>query len=231
MIDLYTWGTPNGQKVSIMLEEVQLPYRVIPVNIARGAQFAPEFLRISPNNKIPAIVDSDGPGGRSVELFESGAILVYLAEKSGKLLPKEPLLRYEALAWLFFQVGHVGPMFGQAHHFASYATERIPYAIDRYTNEVKRLYHVLEERLARVEYLAGEYSIADIANFTWTRWPQHYGLEPEQDVPNLARWLRAIGARDAVKAGLEVPKVAPTPMDEHAREVLFGRTQINRGAH
>jgi GST-like protein len=231
MIDLYTWSTPNGQKASIMLEETGLPYRALAVNIARGEQFAPDFLRISPNNKIPAIVDDDGPDGEPFALFESGAILTYLAEKSGRLLPTEGGARYRALAWLFLQVGHVGPMFGQAHHFRLYASERIPYAIDRYAHEVRRLYHVLDDRLAEEEYLAGEYSIADIATFTWVRSPEKQGMDASE-IPNVMRWIGAVDARAAVKRGLEVPKGAGAlTMDDQAREVLFGAIQCARGAH
>jgi GST-like protein len=232
MIDLYTWGTPNGHKASIMLEETGLAYRALAVNISRGEQFGPDFLRISPNNKIPAMVDDDGPGGEPIALFESGAILIYLAEKSELLLPSDPGRRYKALAWVFFQVGHVGPMFGQANHFRVYAKERIAYAIDRYQNEVRRLYHVLDEHLAEAEYLASEYSIADIATYPWTRSPETYGIDVDRELPNVARWLRAVGSRDAVKRGLEVPSgVSLAPLDEYAREVLFGAIQQNRGAH
>jgi GST-like protein len=232
MIDLYTWCTPNGRKVSILLEETGLAYRVHPVNISRGEQFAPDFLRISPNNKIPAIVDHDGPGGAPLALFESGAILTYLAEKTGRFLPADPAERYTTLAWLFFQAAHVGPMFGQAHHFRSYAPERIPYAIDRYAREVRRLYCVLDERLARAPYLGGAaYSIADIANFTWTRSPRAYGIDANRDHPHVARWIHAIDARDAVRRGLEIPASEAMPMDERAREALFGAMQENRGPH
>jgi GST-like protein len=231
MIDLYTWDTPNGHKASIMLEETGLSYRALAVNLGRGEQFAPDFLRISPNNKIPAIVDDDGPGGEPFALFESGAILVYLAEKSGRLLPEEPRARYQALAWLFFQVGHIGPMFGQADHFRRYAVLRIPYAIERYTREVTRLYRVLDAHLAEVEYLAGDYSIADIATFPWARAPESHGIDVAGEFPSVARWLGAVGERDAVKRGLEVPRVESAPLDEHAREVLFGAIQASRGAH
>ena len=171
MIELHAWPTPNGFKISIMLEEVGLPYEVRPIDIGKGDQFDPEFLRISPNNKIPAIVDTDGPGGSSISVFESGAILIYLAEKTGKLLPTSGPARYPVLEWVMFQMGGIGPMLGQAHHFRHYAPEPIPYAIDRYTNEANRLYGVLDRRLRDREWLAGDYSIADIATMPWLRYP------------------------------------------------------------
>ena len=167
MIDLYTWATPNGRKISIMLEEIALPYRVHPVNIGAGEQFAPAYLAINPNGKIPAIVDHEGPGGQLLSLMESGAILLYLADKSAHLLASAGAARYDALQWLMFQMGGVGPMFGQVHHFVRFAKEKIPYAVDRYVTEQKRLYAVLDAHLAQAEYLAGEYSIADIATYPW----------------------------------------------------------------
>ena len=202
MIDLYTWGTPNGRKVSIMLEEVGLPYEVHPIHIGQGDQFKPEFLAISPNNKIPAIVDRDN--GYSV--FESGAILIYLAEKTGKLLPTDPEKRMDTLQWLMFQMGGIGPFFGQTHHFNRFAEEKIPYAIERYVNETKRLYGVMDRRLEKVDYLAGDYSIADVATFPWVaRWPWH-GLDTGlKDYPNVVRWYDAIRARPAVQRGYNVP--------------------------
>jgi GST-like protein len=202
VIDLYTWGTPNGRKVSIMLEEVGLPYEVHPIHIGQGDQFKPEFLAISPNNKIPAIVDRDN--GQSV--FESGAILIYLAEKTGKLLPAEPKARMDALQWLMFQMGGIGPMFGQTHHFARFAKEKIPYAIDRYVGETKRLYGVMDTQLGKHAYLAGNYSIADVATFPWVaRWTWH-GLDGGlKDFPNVTRWYDAIRARPAVQRGYNVP--------------------------
>jgi GST-like protein len=228
MIDLYSWPTPNGHKIHIMLEECELPYRVQPVDIGAGDQFRPEFLAISPNNKIPAIVDSDGPDGGPFPLFESGAILVYLASKTGRLLPAGVSGRYVALQWLMFQAGHIGPMLGQAHHFRQYAPERIEYAIDRYTREAARLYGVLDRRLAAVPYLAGEYSIADIANYPWTRSHQNQGVDLEQ-FPNVKRWYEAISQRPAVQRGLEVLKDRRRPLlDERARENLFGATQTAR---
>lgn len=203
MIDLYFWTTPNGYKATIALAEFGLPYRVIPVDITAGDQFKPEFLRISPNNKIPAIVDHDGPDGRPLAVFESGAILQYLAEKTGKLLPAQPRARYEALQWLMFQMGGVGPMLGQAHHFRRYAPEQIPYAVERYTQEAARLYTVIERRLGESEYLAGEYSIADIATFPWIR-PYRWQGQDLANYPNLKRWFDAIKERPAVKEGLAV---------------------------
>jgi GST-like protein len=204
MIDLYTWTTPNGRKASIMLEEVDLPYRVHPINIGKGEQFAPSFVAISPNSKIPAIVDAEGPGGREIAMFESGAILIYLAEKTGMLLPTEPVRRLEALQWLMFQMGGVGPMFGQAHHFLRAAPEPVPYAIERYTKEAARLYGVLNARLAEREYLAGEYSIADIATYPWVARHEWHKVDLA-DHPNVARWYAAIGARPAVQRGMAVP--------------------------
>ena len=229
MIDLYTWSTPNGRKISIMLEEVGLPYGVRPVNIGKGDQFEPEFLRISPNNKMPAIVDPDGPGGRSISVFESGAILIYLADKTGQLLPREGAGRYAVLEWLMFQMGGIGPMLGQAHHFRSYAPEPIQYAIDRYTNEAKRLYGVLDRRLAEREFVSGDYSIADIAIMPWLRYPERQGVEIE-DYPNVRRWRDAIAERPAVQRGLKLlaDRSRSAPMDEKQREILFGATQYQR---
>jgi GST-like protein len=229
MIELYTWSTPNGFKISIALEELGLPYQVFPVRIGAGEQFRPEFLAISPNNKIPAIVDTEGPGGQRLAVFESGAILIYLAEKTGRLLPKDPEGRLTALEWLMFQMASIGPMLGQVHHFRSYAPEKIPYAIDRYTNEAKRLYGVLDRRLSQVPYLAGEYSIADIANFPWLRAADRQGVDLAQ-FPHVARWRDGIAERPAVVRGLLVPPSAPQPaaMDAAAREVLFGKTQYER---
>ena len=228
MIDLYTWTTPNGFKISIALEELGLPYKVVPVDIGRGAQFAPEFLRISPNNKIPAIVDHEGPGGRPLSLFESGAILLYLAEKTGRLLPADPARRWAATEWLFFQMASVGPMLGQAGHFRNYAPEKIPYAIDRYTSEAKRLYGVLDRRLADHDYLADEYSVADIAVFPWLRKPEVHGIDLG-DYPGVARWRDAIAARPAVERGFKVPEVTSLPAtDPQARENLFGKKQYER---
>jgi GST-like protein len=224
MIELHTAATPNGFKVSVALEELGLPYEVHPVDLRTGAQFAPDFLKISPNNKIPALVDRDA----GVAVFESGAILVYLAETTGRLLPKEGPARYAALQWLFFQVGGTGPMLGQAHHFRMYAPEKIAYAIDRYTNEGKRLYGVLDRRLAEAKYLAGdELSIADIANLPWLLGHERQGIAIA-DFPHVDRWMTELRARPAVQRGLAVPPRNDAPMDEKAREVLFGNTQYEK---
>ena len=204
MIELHTWSTPNGRKVSIMLEELGLPYSVHPVNIGKDEQFRPEFLAISPNNKIPAIVDPDGPGGKRFALFESGAILIYLGEKTQKLIPKDPATRYVALQWLMFQMGGLGPMLGQTHHFLRAAPEPVPYAIKRYKDETRRLYGVLDKRLAEAEHLAGEYSIADIASYPWVARHEWHQIELG-DFPNVRRWYDAIGARPAVQRGMKVP--------------------------
>ncbi len=206
MIDLYTWGTPNGRKVSIMLEEVALPYAVHTVDIRANEQFKPEFLAISPNNKIPAIVDSDGPDGKPISVFESGAILIYLAEKTGSgLLPKDPRGRVSALEWLMFQMGGFGPMLGQAHHFRRFAPEPIEYAVKRYSDEAQRLYGVIDRRLAVTEYLAGDtYTIADIATYPWTSRYEWQGID-FADFPNVKRWRDTLGARPAVEKGMNVP--------------------------
>jgi GST-like protein len=228
MIDLYSWATPNGHKIHIMLEECGLPYRVHPVDIGAGDQFKPEFLRISPNNKIPAIVDAEGPDGQAISLFESGAILIYLASKTGKFLPADVRGKYRALEWLMFQVGHIGPMFGQAHHFRQYAQERIEYAINRYTNEARRLYGVLDKRLASVPFLAGDYTVADMAVFPWTRSHANQGVDLA-DYPNVKRWFDEISARPAVQRGVQVLADRRRPItDEKAREYLFGKTQYER---
>ena len=201
MIDVYFWPTPNGQKVTIALEELRLPYNVIPINIGKGDQFKPEFLKISPNNKMPAIVDSDGPGSKTISIFESGAILIYLAEKTGRLMPTDTRGRYKVLEWLMFQMASVGPMLGQAHHFRRYAPEQIQYAINRYTNEAKRIYGVIDKRVGEVPYLAGEYSIADIATYPWLKLHKLQGQNLE-DFPNLKRWYEAMEARPAVQKGM-----------------------------
>ena len=230
MIDVYTWPTPNGHKVHIMLEECGLPYTVHAIDIGAGDQFGPAFLAISPNNKIPAIVDSEGPDGRPMPLFESGAILLYLAGKTGKFLPADVRGRYLALQWLMFQMGSVGPMFGQAHHFRAYAKERLDYAVNRYTSEAKRLYGVMDRRLGEVPYFAGEYSIADIAVFPWTRSHERQGVDLG-DYPNVKRWFDAIDSRPAVQRGLQVLADRRKPvaqLDEKAREVLFGATQYTK---
>jgi GST-like protein len=228
MIDLYMAATPNGFKVSIGLEELGLAYTVRPIDLRAGEQFAPDFLRISPNNKIPAIVDHEGPGGAELSVFESGAILVYLAEKTGRLLAKEGPARYAALQWIFFQVGSTGPMLGQAHHFRQYAPTKIEYAIERYTNEAKRLYGVLDKRLGASPFLAGDdYSIADIINLPWLLHPALQGVEIAE-YPNVARWIEALKARPAVAKGLAVMPRSTAPMDDKAREALFGKRQYER---
>ena len=204
MIDLYTWKTPNGRKVSIALEELNLPYRTHAVDLGKDEQFAPAFLKISPNNKIPGIVDSDGPDGKAISLFESGAILIYLAAKTGKLLPTDARGKYEALQWLMFQMGGIGPMFGQLHHFLRAAPEQVPYATKRFSEERDRLYGVLDRRLAEAGYLADEYSIADIATYPWVARHEWHQTDLN-DFPNVKRWFDAISARPAVRRGMSVP--------------------------
>ncbi len=204
MIDLYTWKTPNGRKVSIMLEECGLRYTTHAIDIGKGEQFTPQFLAINPNGKIPAIVDSDGPDGKPIELFESGAILVYLAGKTGKFLPASDRGKYLALQWLMFQMGGVGPMFGQVHHFLRAAKEQVPYAIDRYGKEKDRLYAVLNHRLGEAEYLADAYSIADMATYPWVARHEWHKTELA-DFPNVKRWYDAIGSRPAVQRGMVIP--------------------------
>jgi GSH-dependent disulfide-bond oxidoreductase len=204
MIQLYTWGTPNGKKVSIMLEEIAMPYEVRPINLGQGDQFKPEYLAINPNNKIPSIVDTDGPGGKPLTLFESGAILMYLAEKSGKLWPADMRQRYAVIQWLMFQMGGVGPMFGQANYFFR-LEEKVPYAIERYHKEALRLYGVLEKALGQNDYLGGEYSIADIATYPWV-WRHDIHQVKLEDFPNVKRWYDTISERPAVKRGMEIPK-------------------------
>jgi GST-like protein len=204
MIQFYTWVTPNGKKVSIMLEELGIPYEVHAVNLGQGDQFKPEYLAINPNNKIPAIIDPDGPGGKPFTLFESGAILHYLAEKSGKLWPADLRQRYTVIQWLMFQMGGVGPMFGQANYFYR-LKEKVPYAIERFHKEARRLYNVLDQELARKEYLAGEYSIADIATYPWV-WRHEIHQVKLEEYPNVKRWYDTISERPAVKRGMEIPK-------------------------
>jgi len=226
MIEVYSWATPNGHKVHIMLEECGLPYRVKAVNIGAGDQFKPEFLAVSPNNKIPAIVDSEGPDGKPISLFESGAILVYLAAKTGRFMPADLRAKYEVLQWLMFQMGGVGPMLGQTHHFRVYAPEKINYAIDRYTNEAKRLYSVMNKRLAKSKYIAGaEYSIADISVFPWLRSWKNQGIE-WNDYPHLKGWFDEIAGRPGVQRGVEVLAQERKPLvDDEARKMLFGAEQ------
>jgi len=205
MIDFYTWGTPNGRKVSILLEELGLSYRIIPVNITNNEQFRPEFLAVSPNNKIPAITDPDGPDGQPLHLFESGAILIYLAEKHDRFLPKEGRARAEVLQWLMWQMGGFGPMLGQAHHFRRFAPEPIPYAVQRYTAEAERLYGVLERQLSATgAYVAGDYSIADMAIYPWTLRHDWQGIDLSL-YPNVERWQALMASRPAVVKGISIP--------------------------
>ena len=226
MIEVYSWATPNGHKVHIMLEECGLPYHAHAVDIGAGDQFKPEFLAISPNNKIPAIVDPNGPDGAPISLFESGAILMYLAGKTGRFMPASTRGRYEMLEWLMFQMASVGPMLGQAHHFRIYAPEKIEYAVNRYTNEAKRLYGVMNKRLAKVKYMAGsEYTIADIAIFPWLRSWKNQGID-WVDYPHLKGWFDEIAARPAVQRGVEVLASQRKPLlDDKSRDTLFGNTQ------
>ena len=204
MLDLYTWSTSNGRKVSVMLEELGLAYRVHAIDIGKGDQFTPAYVAINPNSKIPAIVDTDGPDGKPITLFESGAILIYLAEKTGRFLPKAPRGRYEVFQWLMFQMGGVGPMFGQAHHFRRSAPEQVPYGVERYTKETRRLYGVMDRRLGESAYLAGDYSIADIATFPWISRHDWQGVELSE-FPSVKRWFDGIAARPAVARGMAVP--------------------------
>ena len=223
-IDLYYWPTPNGKKITIFLEEAELPYELVPVDITAGDQFDEEFLKISPNNKMPAIVDPEGPNGEPISVFESGAILIYLAEKVDRFYPQSPRERYGALQWLMFQVGHIGPMLGQAHHFRGYAPEEIPYAIDRYTNEATRLYGIMDRRLSEVEHFVGEYSIVDMAIYPWVASHERQGQRME-NYPNLKRWYEKVGTRPAVRRAMEVGEELRRPiedLDEETRDVLFG---------
>jgi GST-like protein len=226
MIDLYYWTTPNGHKITICLEETGLAYKIIPVNISRGDQFKPEFLAISPNNRIPAIVDhAPTGGGAPIAVFESGAILQYLAEKTGKLLPSDARGRYEVAQWLFWQMGGLGPMAGQNHHFSQYAPEKIPYAIDRYVKETNRLYGVLDKRVADRAFIAGDYSIADIAAYPWIVPHQRQGQKLE-DFPHLKRWFETIRSRPAsIRAFDRAKEINTQPVvTEESRRILFGRT-------
>ena len=230
MIDVYSWPTPNGHKVHIMLEECGLPYRAHPIDIGKGDQFKPAFLAISPNNKIPALVDSDGPDGQPMSVFESGAILLYLAGKTGKFLPADTRGKYEVLQWLMFQMGGVGPMLGQAHHFRIYAPEKIDYAVTRYTNEARRLYGVMDRQIERTgAYIAGsDYSIADIAIFPWLRSWQNQGVD-WADYPALKGWFDRIAQRPAVQRGVQVLAGHRKPVRTAAeKQVLFGATQYQR---
>ena len=233
MIQVYSWPTPNGHKVHIMLEECGLrlgrDWEAIPVNIGAGEQFTPEFLKISPNNKIPAIVDPHGPDGKPISLFESGAILLYLAAKTGKFLPRSDRAKFEVLQWLMFQMGGVGPMLGQTHHFRQYAPDKIEYAINRYTNETRRLYGVMNKQLATHKFMAGnQYSIADIAIFPWVRSWKNQGID-WAEFPHLKAWFDKISNRPAVKRGVEVLTSLRKPITgDKEREVLFGKTQYEK---
>ncbi|MBU6437495.1 MAG: glutathione S-transferase N-terminal domain-containing protein [Betaproteobacteria bacterium] len=231
MIDVYSWATPNGHKVHIMLEECDLPYRAHPINIGAGDQFKPEFLAISPNNKIPALTDPHGPDGKPISLFESGAILVYLAAKFGKFIGRTDRDKFTTLQWLMFQMGGLGPMLGQAHHFRIYAPEKIDYAINRYTNEARRLYGVMDKQLSKTRYLAGDdYTIADIASFPWTRSTQNQGVD-WAEYPHAKRWHDEIAARPAVERAVQVLAKERKPvaqMNDQQRGVLFGPQQYER---
>jgi GST-like protein len=226
MINLYYWTTPNGHKITIFLEEAGLAYRIVPVNIGKGDQFKPEFLAISPNNRIPAIVDNEpGDGGKPIAVFESGAILLYLAEKTGKFISTDLRRKTEVIEWLFWQMGGLGPMAGQNHHFSQYAPIKIPYAIDRYVKETNRLYGVLNKRLGDREFIAGEYSIADIASYPWIVPYERQGQNLD-DFPHLKRWFETIGARPAVARAYAKAKeinTQPTVTGESKR-ILFGQT-------
>lgn len=223
-IELYYWPTPNGWKITIMLEELAVPYDVKYVNIGRGEQFEPSFLKIAPNNRMPAIIDPEGPGGEPISIFESGAILQYLGRKFGRFYGTDERSRTEIDQWLFWQMGGLGPMAGQAHHFRQYAPEKVPYAIDRYTNEVNRLYGVMNKRLADRRYLAGDYSIADMASYGWVRPYKNQGQDLD-DFPKLKRWFEAIGARPAVIKAVEIGQEHRRNLadDKEAQKVLFGQ--------
>ena len=228
MIDLHYWTTPNGHKITIFLEETGLPYNIIPVNIGKGEQFKSNFLAVSPNNRIPAIVDhAPADGGKPISIFESGAILLYLADKTGKFIARDVRGRTESIQWLFWQMGNLGPMAGQKNHFSNYAVEKLPYAIDRYRNEVNRLYGVLNNRLADRAFLAGEYSIADMASYPWIVPYERQGQKLE-DFPNLKRWFEAIRARPAVVRAYEKAKAVNPNLGgirtAEERAILFGQT-------
>lgn len=223
MIELFYWMTANPKKITIMLEECELPYRITPINIAKGVQFEPDFLRLAPNNRVPAIIDEDGPDGQPISVFESGAILQYLGRKTGRLYPADERARVAVEQWLFWQVGGLGPMSGQSHHFAFWALEKLPYAIQRYADEVHRLYGVLNNRLRDRSFLADEYSIADIACYPWIIHhdaPGHPGLA---EFPHLTRWFEHMGERPAVQRGMTVTAGTPTDIDDETRRVLFNQ--------
>jgi len=229
MIEVWTWPTPNGHKVHIALEELGLPYKIIPVNIGKGDQFKPEFLAITPNHRIPAIVDPDGPDGKPLTIFESAAILIYLSEKAGgKLIPSSGSERYICLQWMMFQMGGIGPMFGQYNHFANYASQKIPYAVDRYNNEVKRLHRVLDKRLSESAYLAGpDYTMADIISFPWIRNPERRNINLS-DYPAVKRWHDTVAARPPVQRGMKIlaEKQRRNPVTDEEREIMFGKIQF-----
>jgi GST-like protein len=230
MIDVYSWPTPNGHKVHIMLEETGLQYRIHAINIRNGDQFKPQFLKISPNHRIPAIIDRKGPGGKALPLFESGAILLYLASKSGQFLPIDMAERWTCVQWLMWQMGGIGPMMGQANHFRRYAKEKIEYAVDRYTNEANRLTNVLDKRLADSRFVAGdEYSIADIAIFPWMRGAEQRGVDLGE-YPNVKRWFDEIDARPGVQRGVKVlaSEQSSAPHDPKSWDIMFGKTQFQR---
>ena len=232
MVTLYAWPTPNAHKVSIMLEECAIDYKVVMVDITAGDQFKSEFLAISPNNRMPALVDDQGPEGKAISIFESGAILIYLADKVCRFMPAGGNARYDVLQWLMFQMGNLGPTCGQAHHFREAAPERVPYAINRFTNEAERLYHVMDRRLKEIDYLAGkDYSIADIACWPWVRVHRYHGQRWE-DFPNVKRWFDDVAARPAVQKGMKllINKRAKTRdvLNQEARDILFGQTQMAR---
>jgi len=236
MIDVYFWPTPNGYKVTWMLEEVGLKYNVVQVNIGAGDQFKPEFLKISPNNRMPAITDSDGPDGKPISIFESGAILMYLAEKTGKLMPSDTRGKYEVIQWLMFQMASVGPMLGQAHHFRKYAPEKIDYAISRYTNETKRIYNVIDKRLTESKYIAGDFSIADIAIYPWLV-PYTIQGQNLDDFPHLKKWFEELRERPATKRGFAVMAEVVERMrsqqhapqqDKKSWDILFGNKQFEK---
>lgn len=229
MLDLYYWTTPNGHKVVIFLEETKLPYRLLPINIGRGEQFEPEFLKISPNNRIPALVDNDAADNKPQAIFESGAILLYLADKTGCFMPSETRARYEVMQWLMWQMGGLGPMLGQNHHFRTYAPEPVPYAIERYEKEALRLYAVLDKQLTGRDYICNEYSIADMACYPWTVPYERQGIVLD-DYPNVRRWMEIMAARPAVMRAYEISQdlnTAPT-IDEEARKFLFGQTEPDK---
>lgn len=232
MITLYAWPTPNAHKISIMLEECALDYQVQAIDITAGDQFTPEFLKLSPNNRMPALVDEDGPDGAPISIFESGAILIYLADKTGKFMPADGAGRYDVLQWLMFQMANLGPVAGNAQHFRDAAPEKVPYAIQRFSDEAGRLYGVMDRRLGETEYLAGsDYSIADIACWPWVRLHRYHGQAWEA-FPNVKRWFDEIAERPAVQAGMKLlaeKRAKPADvLNDRTRDILFGKTQFER---